>query len=78
LKPDDEALIRLFYYLGYTHGMRYSLKKLNHEDIVDRDEEKSWIELLPPEVSALRFGADPIPAAEKIETLISTWKKNRK
>jgi hypothetical protein len=78
LKPDDEALISLFYYLGYTHGVRYSLRKLNHEDIVDRDWEKSWIELLPPEVSALRFGADPFPAAEKIETLISTWKKNRK
>jgi hypothetical protein len=25
LKPDDEALISIFYYLGYTHGMRYSL-----------------------------------------------------
>jgi hypothetical protein len=28
LKPDDEALISIFYYLGFTHGMRYSLRKL--------------------------------------------------
>jgi hypothetical protein len=78
LKPDDEVLISIFYYLGYTHGMRYSLRRLCHEDIVDRGWEKPWIELLPPEVSALRFGADPLPAAEKIETLISRLKKNRK
>lgn len=78
MKPDDEALISIFYYLGYTRGMRYSLRKLNHEDIMDRDQEKFWIELLPPEVSALRFGADPIPAAEKIEALISTCRKSKK
>jgi hypothetical protein len=78
LKPDDEALISIFYYIGFTHGMRYSLRKINQKEIVERDGEKSWIELLPPEVSALRFGADPLPAAEKIKTLISTWKKNRK
>ena len=78
MKPDHEALISIFYYLGYTHGMRYCVRKLNHEDITDRDEEKLLIESLPPEVSALRFGGDPLPAAEKIETLILAWKRNRK
>jgi hypothetical protein len=42
---------------------------------MDRDQETFWIELLPPEVSGLRFGANPIPAGEKIEALISPWKK---
>jgi hypothetical protein len=57
--------------------MRCSLRRLNHEDTVDPSWEKPWDELLPPEVSALRFGSDPLPAAEKIETLISRWKNNR-
>lgn len=73
MRPDDEALISIFYYLGYVHGMRHSVRRVDGKANVDRESEKLLIELLPPEVSALRFGADPEPAAKKIKALISAW-----
>jgi hypothetical protein len=76
LRPDDEALISIFYCLGYLHGMRYSIRNLNHEEIIDRKAEKFWIDQLPSEVSALHLGGDIEPAVEKIRDLISAWLKN--
>lgn len=64
MKPDN-ALLSIFYILGYIHGSRYILAELNRQKNVDRDSEKYWIDFLPPEVSALRSGGDPEPAVEK-------------
>lgn len=74
MRPDDEALISIFYYLGYVHGMRHSVRGVDGKAIGDRESEKLLIRLLPSEVSALRFGADPERAIEMIKALVSSWK----
>lgn len=78
MKPDDEALISIFYCLGYTHGLRSSRRNIKGEPVPDRDQEKFLIDFLPPEVSALRFGGNPEPAVQKIKALITAWKAENK
>lgn len=74
MKPDDEALISIFYCLGYAHGRRSDTRNVKGEPTPDRDQEKFLIDCLPLEVSALRFGGDPEPAIRKIKALVRTWK----
>jgi hypothetical protein len=63
-------MISIFYYLGFLHGKRYSVRKTNGQADTDHESEKMLIDALPPEVSAIRLGADPAPAAEKIKALL--------
>jgi hypothetical protein len=62
LKPDDEALISMFYYLGYRHGTRCTFG--NRRECADHNWEKFLIDMLPPEASALRLGACPSSCGE--------------
>lgn len=63
----------LYFYLGYYSGMRYSvnhIRSLNPIPMEESQDIRLLIDLLPTEVAALRFGADPEPAMLKIAQLI--------
>jgi len=75
------ALASLYFYLGYCSGMRYSFNSLECLNPIPREEPeimRSMIEMLPNEVAALRLGADPEPAALKINQLLSEKRLNSK
>lgn len=72
------ALAAIYFYLGYYSGMRYSfnsMKPLNPNPRGEPEYIHSMIEILPSEVAALRLGADPEPAALRINQLLNEKKR---
>lgn len=67
----------MFYMLGYLHGMRYYHNRMHGVSYSDTEPEKTFIDALPVEVSSLRLGADPEPAFEKINALMSARKHSQ-
>jgi hypothetical protein len=63
----------LYFYLGYYSGMRYSVNHMRSSNplpIEESEDIRILIEVLPTEVAALRFGANPEMAMLRIAQLI--------